>query len=202
MVLYMPSCAAVKFYLKTKYFVTAQNLELIPKKGPGIVVANHRSVNDILLLAGYVPRTMHFVAKTELSEGEGLWKKIAAWYMKDIKSIPVNRNGKESSILKKCFLYLNAEELLAIFPEGTRNQDEYLRPFKPLVALLAQKKNAPIIPIGINGSEQQACRTDINMIVGEALWPQEDETRDELTHRTEQAVAELSGYRMPIYEQK
>ncbi|MBR9703492.1 1-acyl-sn-glycerol-3-phosphate acyltransferase, partial [Candidatus Woesearchaeota archaeon] len=191
MVLYRLSGALVNFYLNFKYFVDVEGLENIPKTGAGIVVANHRATNDIMLLGGFVPRQMHFIAKEELFTGEGLRGKIASLYMNDMKAIPVKRNGNESGVLKKCLSYLNKGELLAIFPEGTRYQDEYLRPFKSLVSLLAQKKNVPIIPIGIHGSEQKKLWTDITFLVGEPLFPQDDETREELTYRTELVVAEL-----------
>ncbi|MBR9703319.1 1-acyl-sn-glycerol-3-phosphate acyltransferase [Candidatus Woesearchaeota archaeon] len=197
MVLYKLSGAIVNLYLNARYFVDIEGLENIPKTGAGIVVSNHRATNDIFLLGGFVPRHLHFIAKEELFTGEGLRGKIASLYMNDMRAIPVNRNGNESGVLKKCLSYLNKGELLAIFPEGTRYQDEHVHSFKPLASLLAQKKNVPIIPLGIHGSEQKRLWTDISMVVGEALWPQEGESREELTYRSELAVSELSGYKAP-----
>ena len=122
-----------------------EGLENIPSDKGILLVGNHKSKYDCLLLATVIKRKVHYIAKKELLEGK------SKWFFKKLYLIPVDRkkhNNKES--LNKAIECLTSGEVVAIFPEGTFNNTEYIiKPFKMGACYLADKSDCPIIPFAI-----------------------------------------------------
>jgi 1-acyl-sn-glycerol-3-phosphate acyltransferase len=119
-----------------------------PGKGPYVVVANHQSMLDILLLS-HLPREMKWIAKEELFRVPWI-----GWMFRISGDIPVRRGDAESggAALAKARAYLANGMNVMIFPEGTRSRTAKLLPFKSGAFRLAIEAGAAVLPVAVNGS--------------------------------------------------
>jgi 1-acyl-sn-glycerol-3-phosphate acyltransferase len=95
----------------------SEGIHNLPKKGPIIVVANHVSNWDPLLVAVAMPRPIHFMAKAELYRNP-----LIARFLKGLNTIPVKRGAADRTAIHQALQILKEEKILGIFPEGTRNK--------------------------------------------------------------------------------
>ena len=121
-----------------------------PEGGPFVVVANHQSILDILMLAR-LPREMKWVAKEELFRLP--W---AGWMLRMSGDIPIKRGDAESGgeALKRARTYLDRGMSVMIFPEGTRSAKGTMLPFKSGAFRLAIDAGVPVLPIAVHGTAQ------------------------------------------------
>ena len=119
-------------------------------KGPWVVVANHQSILDILMLSR-LPREMKWVAKEELFRVP--W---TGWMMRMSGDIPIRRGDAESGgeALGIAKDYLARGMSVMIFPEGTRSAKGTLLPFKSGAFRLALDAQVPVLPIAVHGTAQ------------------------------------------------
>jgi 1-acyl-sn-glycerol-3-phosphate acyltransferase len=119
-----------------------------PGKGPYVVVANHQSLLDILLLS-YLPREMKWVAKESLFRVP--WVGLVFRMSGDI---PVRRGDAESGgeALARARAYLANGMSVMIFPEGTRSVSAKLLPFKSGAFRLAIDAGVPVLPVAVHGT--------------------------------------------------
>ena len=122
------------------------NKEVIPKKGPIIIVGNHKHVYDQCLTIMATHRPIHYMAKKEYFDGK------MAWFFQLVGCISVNRQIKDKEATNKALEILKNNGAIGLFPEGTRNKTkEFLLPFKFGAVSMAKKTNATIIPFGLTG---------------------------------------------------
>lgn len=119
-------------------------LENIPKEGKCILVGNHTSNLDCLLLISSTKRTIHFLAKDSLIKG---FKKIV---FQNMGIIPVNRKIHDKNALNSAIDILNENKVIGIFPEGTINKtDDIIMPFKIGAVKMASTTNSTLVPFTI-----------------------------------------------------
>lgn len=111
-------------------------------KGKSIVIGNHQSNADPILIWTLFWRPMNYMAKKELFN-----KKPIAWFMKKMNCIPVDRTKVDLSSIKTGLRVLNDNKTLVIFPEGTRKEDSFADGIKDGTAMFAVKTGAPIVPM-------------------------------------------------------
>ena len=123
------------------------NKEVIPKKGPILIVGNHKHVYDQCLTIMATKRPIHYMAKKEYFDSK------FAWFFKLVGCISVNRSIKDTKATEQALEILNNNGAVGLFPEGTRNKtkDVFLLPFKYGTVSMAKKTNATIIPFGLTG---------------------------------------------------
>lgn len=126
-------------------------LDNVPSRGPVILASNHLSVVDSIVLPVVVPRQIYFLAKDEYFRRAAMRA-----LMRGLNQIPVDRSGGRASLmaLDAALAVLRAGKALGIFPEGTRSPDGRLYRGRPGVAKLALDAGAPIIPVGLLGTER------------------------------------------------
>lgn len=130
--------------------VEARGLENIPKDTPVLYAANHRSDMDILIGYTTVPTLTGFVAKKELRKVPC----ISRW-MRYLNCVFLDReNPREGlkAILQGVDNIKNGYSMF-IMPEGTRNHEKEMLPFKEGSLKMAEKTGCPIIPVAITGSD-------------------------------------------------
>jgi 1-acyl-sn-glycerol-3-phosphate acyltransferase len=120
----------------------------LPPDGPAIVVANHRSGVDPVVLSLATRRRIRFLMAREYYEIRPLY-----WLFRALGCIPVNRDGKDLGATKAALRALQNGEVIGIFPQGgIREGTSAIEEGKSGVALLALKTGAPIVPFFIEGT--------------------------------------------------
>jgi 1-acyl-sn-glycerol-3-phosphate acyltransferase len=130
--------------------VEVRGLERFPRNAQRLcVVANHQSLFDIPLLAGYLPVKMGFIAKKELSRIPVLNLWLIA-----LGSVLIDRRRRRSAIeaITRGVERIRAGVPLALFPEGTRSRGVTMGRFKPGSLKLALRAEAVIVPVTIDGT--------------------------------------------------
>ena len=120
-----------------------EGTENIPKQGPFILCSNHRSVLDPFFMAVAVPRTISFMAKSELFEDHG---RFARWLLYVFGAFPVRRDKGDAESVRTAVNILKDGGVVGIFPQGRCVFDD--SPFQPKAGavLVAAKAQAPILP--------------------------------------------------------
>jgi 1-acyl-sn-glycerol-3-phosphate acyltransferase len=144
--------AIVKPIMLGLYRIKVEGLENIPKKGAAIIAANHLSFLDSFFIPLVIKRRrMTYLAKADYFKS---WK--TAWFFKSVGQISCERAGgsKSQQSLEIALDVLKNGNLLGIYPEGTRSPDGYLYRGRTGVARLALASGAPVIPVGLVGTEE------------------------------------------------
>lgn len=131
--------------------VTTEGLEHVPSRGGAIIAPNHISVLDSFFVPLVLPRRITYVGKAEYLND---WK--TRWLFPAMGMIPIDRSGGDSSAraLDAAAGILEGGELFGIYPEGTRARDGKLHKGHTGVARLALRTGAPIVPVGIVGTDR------------------------------------------------
>lgn len=118
----------------------------LPERGPALVVSNHVSGLDALLLVAACRRPLRFLIATEEYHRFGL-----QWLFRAAGCIPVDRKGRPERALRAALRALDAGEVIALFPHGAIHLDgDPPRRLKPGVVRLAQYHGAPIYPVRLD----------------------------------------------------
>lgn len=121
----------------------------VPKTGTCIVVANHTSYADAVILGSACPRRLNFMITRPIYRMRRL-----RWFYYMMGAIPVASVTVDPSALKRAIRILNGRDAIAIFPEGQRMADGNPGAGKEGVALLAARTGAPVIPAAIIGAHR------------------------------------------------
>jgi 1-acyl-sn-glycerol-3-phosphate acyltransferase len=133
------------------YFVTANSLRAdgrqnVPKTGPALLICNHESFIDPLLVAVSAPRELAFLARANVFRGP-----LGA-FLRSLNTFPVDQEGFARDGLKTMIDLLSAGWPVLVFPEGERSWTGDMKPFRPGVHLIIKKTHAPIVPCGVAGA--------------------------------------------------
>ena len=162
----------ITYFLRTLFFAflvkpfiyiflgyNVEGYENLPKKGPAILVANHNSHIDTLLLMCLFHTD--FIANVHPAAAEDYFcnTKLKKFIFKNLLGIiPLKRKvtkENKSSLFEGIENALNNNEVVILFPEGTRGNDATIQNFKAGIAHIAKDNpNIPIIPIYINGPDK------------------------------------------------
>ena len=119
-----------------------------PAAGPVVVVSNHLSDLDPLVVGAALRRRVAFMAKHELFEVPGV-----RWWVTKCGAFPVRRGTADRQALRTALGILQAGGVLVMFPEGTRGRDRTLREPEPGAALLARRTGAALLPVAVLGTD-------------------------------------------------
>jgi 1-acyl-sn-glycerol-3-phosphate acyltransferase len=119
----------------------------MPRQGPALVIANHQSFLDPLIVGVASPRKLRFLARKTLFDHRALGAFIRA-----LGAVPVDQEGVAKEGLKTVLELLRQGEAVVVFPEGSRTPDGKIAPLMPGIHLLIKRSQAPIVPMGIAGA--------------------------------------------------
>ena len=139
----------VRGLLKLLTHCQVKGRENIPSQGPLLIVANHLSLADPPLLGISLGRKVIFMAKKELFRF-----RLIGYFIGSLGAFPVHRGQLDRKALRQSYQVLADDLALVMFPEGTRSRSGRLRPALPGSALIAARSGAPILPVGIIGTEK------------------------------------------------
>jgi 1-acyl-sn-glycerol-3-phosphate acyltransferase len=168
----------------------------VPRQGAVLVCANHQSLFDPLIIGLTIDRRLNYLARKTLfrfAPFRGI--------IEFLDAIPIDREGLGMAGLKECLRRLKKEEMVLIFPEGTRTHDGDVGPLQPGFVALARRSNVSVLPIGIDGAFEAWPRTGryprlatIHVQIGEPLSPDQVQQLDnaELIAEVERRIRECS----------
>ena len=149
-VLHLYSCfwAQLYFYVNPLWRLRVDGRERLPWRGAAVLVANHESLGDILVLFGLY-RPFKWVSKAE-----NFKLPLIGWNMRLNRYVPLIRGDKVSiaKMMRGCEYWLSRGVPILMFPEGTRSLDGQVKPFKDGAFTLAMKMKCPIIPVVLTGT--------------------------------------------------
>jgi 1-acyl-sn-glycerol-3-phosphate acyltransferase len=130
------------------YRLRPSGLENVPSRGPAVVVCNHVSYMDPILLAGCIRRPMRFV----------MWYRIfqiplLRFFFKNMKAIPIAGAREDTRILDEAFEKVDAElaagNVVCIFPEGAITRDGEIQRFRPGIEKVIARRPVPVVPVAL-----------------------------------------------------
>jgi 1-acyl-sn-glycerol-3-phosphate acyltransferase len=119
----------------------------VPRTGPALLIANHQSFLDPVLVGLCSRRHLCFLARKTLFR-----KRAVAWFIGTLGAVPIDHVGVGKEGLRIILEQLKAGRAVVMFPEGTRTKDGALQKLRPGIHLLIKRTQAPIVPIGIAGA--------------------------------------------------
>jgi 1-acyl-sn-glycerol-3-phosphate acyltransferase len=119
----------------------------IPRRGPILLVANHQSMLDPVLVGVAVRRHIAYLARKTLFRN-----RFFAWVIGTLQAIPVDQDGIAKEGMRAVLKGLEQGRAVLIFPEGSRSEDGRLGPLMPGIQLLVRRSKAAVVPVGIAGA--------------------------------------------------
>lgn len=146
-------------FFPTRYINKKRFREL---DAPYMIVANHLSNMDSILIAHICPYEVRFLGKESLRKN-----KIARFILDKLHMIGVERHASDMNAMRECVRTLENGHVLGIFPEGTRSKDGEMHEFLSGAGLIALRSRAKIIPVRIEKKAKPFIRN--NVYIGEAV---------------------------------
>jgi 1-acyl-sn-glycerol-3-phosphate acyltransferase len=134
----------------TIYRVDKEGLDKIPEEGPALLICNHISFVDALVLAGCIRRPIRFVMYYRIYEFP-----LLSFIFKTAGAIPVAAAHEDAEMREQAFERISAAlgegELVCIFPEGKISGDGQMNEFKPGVMRILERDPVAVVPLALRG---------------------------------------------------
>ena len=134
----------------TIYRLRRVNAERIPEEGAAVLVCNHVSFADAVVLMAASPRPVRFVMDHNIFKVPGL-----SWFFRQAKAIPIAPARENPELLTRAYDAVAAAladgELVCIFPEGKITATGEINPFKTGVTQIIQRTPVPVVPMALRG---------------------------------------------------
>ena len=132
------------------YRVRPTGLENIPDRGPAVLVCNHVSFVDALLVGGSIRRPVRFVMYYKIFQIP-----LLSFIFKTAKAIPIASAKEDETLLAEAFdqidKELDAGQIVCLFPEGGISTDGEVQRFRPGIEKIIERRGVPVIPIALGG---------------------------------------------------
>ncbi|TCG05157.1 glycerol acyltransferase [Paraburkholderia steynii] len=189
----------------TFYRMRLVHAERIPEEGAAVLVCNHVSYVDAIVIMAESPRPIRFVMDHRIFRTP-----LVGWLFRHAKAIPIAPAHEDPEMLKRaydaCAKALDDGDLVCIFPEGKLTRTGDMNPFRHGVAEILRRKAVPVVPMALRGlwgsfwsrstdarfprPLQKGVMSRLTLAVGEPLEP-----ADATPERLQQVVTELRGAR-------
>ncbi|MEX2527415.1 MAG: lysophospholipid acyltransferase family protein [Gemmatimonadota bacterium] len=126
---------------------TVEGLEHLPEDGPFLLVANHVSALDPILVQGPCRRHVHAMTKSTQFTNPAF-----QWALPRVLAFPARRYRVDPQAVRTALRYLSAGCVVGLYPEGERSWDGSLQPFRRGAIRLILKANVPVVPCGLSGA--------------------------------------------------
>ncbi len=132
------------------YRIKVRGLENIPETGPALIVSNHVSFMDPLVIGGNVRRPIRFVMDHNIFRIP-----VLSFIFRTARAIPIAPGHADPALLQKAFDQIDAElaagEIVCIFPEGKLTKHGELNEFKKGVEKILERRPVPVVPMALRG---------------------------------------------------
>lgn len=155
----------------------SRGVERLPAEGGALLLVNHQSFLDPILVGLPLRRPVSFLARDSL-----LRVPVLGWILRKMAVIPINREAASTASLREAIRRLDHGFYVGIFPEGTRTTTGDVGELKPGFLALMRRAKVPVYPVGIAGAYQALPRgacflrpVKVCVVFGEALLAEEIE---------------------------
>jgi len=132
------------------YRIRVRGEENIPRHGPAVMVCNHVSFVDALVLGGSVHRPIRFVMYYRIFQIP-----LLRFLFRDAKAIPIASARENEALLNEAFDRIEAEldagNVVCIFPEGGITRDGEIQPFRQGIERIIERRAVPVVPVALAG---------------------------------------------------
>ncbi|MEE7565681.1 MFS transporter, partial [Xanthomonas sp. Kuri4-3] len=133
------------------YRLRPQGIEKsVPDEGAALIVCNHVSYMDALILSATIPRPVRFVMYYRIFNIP-----VMSWIFRTAKAIPIAGARENPALMQRAFDEIDAAladgELVCIFPEGALTRDGAIAPFKSGVEKILARRPVPVVPMALRG---------------------------------------------------
>jgi 1-acyl-sn-glycerol-3-phosphate acyltransferase len=132
------------------YRIKVRGLENIPEQGPALIVSNHVSFMDALVIGGSVRRPVRFVMDHNIFKIP-----VLSFIFRTARAIPIAPGHEDPVALRQAFDRIDAEladgEIVCIFPEGKLTKHGELNEFKKGVEKILERRPVPVVPMALRG---------------------------------------------------
>ncbi|RXR03527.1 MFS transporter [Pseudoxanthomonas composti] len=122
----------------------------IPEEGPALIVCNHVSYMDALILSAAIPRPVRFVMYYKIFNIP-----VMRWIFRNAKAIPIAGAREDPELMRKAFEEIDAAlangDVVGIFPEGALTKDGQIAAFKSGVEKILERRPVPVVPMALRG---------------------------------------------------
>lgn len=140
--------AVVRPFAVLLFNLKVEGQKYIPSEGGVLIVSNHQSVLDPILLPIHLNRPFNYIAKSELFRNP-----MFAWFLRWVfNAFPVHQGHTDIKAVKETIRRLQAGHVMNIYPEGARTEDGEIAPLKSGVALIVERAQVAVVPAVIIGA--------------------------------------------------
>ena len=122
----------------------------IPEEGAALIVCNHVSYVDAILLSAVSPRPIRFVMHHAIFRIP-----VLSWLFRQVKAIPIASHKEDAALMEQAFAQVSAElregGLVCIFPEGGLTRDGHIQRFRPGLTRILERDPVPVVPVALRG---------------------------------------------------
>src|SRR5437764_1926817 len=140
--------AICRVFTSVYFDLKVWGIEHVPRTGGVLLVSNHQSFLDPILLGVRLPRSLSYMARSELF---GV-NPVFTWLIRALGAFPVRQTGSAAGAIKEAVERLQEGRALNIYPEGSRTETGEIGPMEKGVALVIRKAKVPVVPVAIDGS--------------------------------------------------
>ena len=136
--------------VKAAYRLRSEGLEHIPQEGAAVLVANHVSLVDAVVIMGASPRPIRFVMDYRIFK-----MPLLGFIFRHCGAIPIAPAKEDPALMEKAFAEVSQAlangDLVGIFPEGGITRDGELQPFRPGISRILAANQVPVVPMALSG---------------------------------------------------
>ena len=168
--------------------LNVKNRDKLPVKGPAIIIANHNSHLDTLSIMSLFENNLLKQVRPIGAVDYFFGNKYTSWLSENLLGIiPLDRKVKGKDPLENICKSLSNNEIVIIFPEGTRGTPEEIKEFKSGIFHISKKnQNVPIIPMFMKGMGKSLPRNEALFVpfigyinIGDEIYYKENESKSE-----------------------
>lgn len=136
--------------VSTLYRIKVEGIERVPDEGPALLVCNHVSYMDALIVGGVVRRPVRFVMYYKIFNIP-----VLRFIFRTAKAIPIAGRSEDPALLDRAFDEIDRAladgELVCVFPEGGLTRDGEIAPFRSGVERILARRPVPVVPLALRG---------------------------------------------------
>jgi 1-acyl-sn-glycerol-3-phosphate acyltransferase len=132
------------------YRLEKRDLERIPETGPAVVVCNHVSFVDALVISAACRRPIRWVMYYRIYD-----MPLLSFFFRTVRAIPIGGRNEDPAVLERAYDAIAKElaegEIIGLFPEGKLTEDGEMSPFRPGITKILERTPVPVIPMALSG---------------------------------------------------